>query len=310
MASGLISGKDDLVTDTAPQAVVSAIDGAVRLPEGTDLGAADYARLGPDLVITAPDGATFIVSEYFLIEPPADLMAGDSARLGGETAVRLAGPLAPGQVAQASATDAAQPIGKVELVDGTVTATRSDGSIVELAVGDPVFQGDIIESADASGIGIVLADDTTFAMAESGRMVLDEMIYDPGAQEGSLAVSVLEGVFTFVSGQVAKTDASAMTIETPLATIGIRGTQAGIDMRDGKLVVVVMQESAAANSFVGDTLVIGRDAGDTVTFSDAGNWTNIDAAFALDRDGDAANESYTAFEHESGSARVYVENIA
>ncbi|MEK9670883.1 MAG: hypothetical protein VW268_00080 [Rhodospirillaceae bacterium] len=42
-------------------------------------------------------------------------------------------------------------------------------------------------------------------------------------------LSVVKGVFSFVSGQVAKTDPDAMKIDTPVATIGIRGTQVGIE---------------------------------------------------------------------------------
>ncbi len=104
-----------------------------------------------------------------------------------------------------------------------------------------------------AGVGIVLADETTFSMGAEGRMVLDEMVYDPGAQEGSLAISVLQGVFTFVSGQVAKADPDAMVLETPVATIGIRGTQAGIDIADGQnLTIVNMEES---NSFVGEIVI-------------------------------------------------------
>ena len=53
-------------------------------------------------------------------------------------------------------------------------------------------------------------------------------------------MSVVEGVFTFVSGQVAKTDPDAMTLDTPVKTIGIRGTQVGIDLTGDEMTVVLM----------------------------------------------------------------------
>jgi len=152
-------------------------------------------------------------------------------------------------------------VGSVENVAGTVWATRLDGSRVELAVGDPVYQGDILESGEDGAVGILLADETTFSMAESGRMVVDEMIYDPVAQEGSVSLSVIEGVFTFVSGQVAKTDPDAMTLDTPVATIGIRGTQVGLDLSDGENLGVVLMEEA--DGFVGE-VVITNDSGAVV----------------------------------------------
>ena len=56
-------------------------------------------------------------------------------------------------------------------------------------------------------------------------MVIDEMIYDPSNNSNSSSsFSVVKGVFSFVSGQVAKSGDDAMVVKTPVASIGIRGT--------------------------------------------------------------------------------------
>ena len=147
-----------------------------------------------------------------------------------------------------------EPIGNVVNLSGSVFAVRTDGTRVELKEGDPVYQGDIIESSDDGAVGILLADETTFSMGENGRIVLDEMVYDPATQEGSVNLSTLQGVFTFVSGQVAKTNPDAMTLDTPVATIGIRGTQVGLDVKPegGGMNVVLMEE---ADGFVGEIVL-------------------------------------------------------
>ncbi|MEK9723176.1 MAG: FecR domain-containing protein [Rhodospirillaceae bacterium] len=94
-------------------------------------------------------------------------------------------------------------------------------------VGQPVFQGDTIETdADGSG-GLVFADNSTFSLADEGRIVIDEMVYDAGSQQGASMFNVTQGVFTFVSGQIAKTDVDAMVIKTATSTIGVRGTSGG-----------------------------------------------------------------------------------
>ena len=157
------------------------------------------------------------------------------------------------ELAQALTGVAGEPIGQVETLAGTVTAIRSDGTEATLQVGDSVFQGDTLQSRDDGAIGVVFADQTTFSMAESGEIVLDEMVYDPTTQEGTFAVSVVEGVFTFVSGEIAKTDPDAMTLDTPVATIGIRGTQVALKYDvGGDLQVVLMEE---ADGFVGEVVV-------------------------------------------------------
>ena len=236
-------------------------DGAVHLPTGFNFGTAEFSKAGPDLVMTAPDGRQVVVEDYFASENPPKLQSPQGGELEGATAARLAAANTPAQFAQAAPAGAEQPIGQVQTITGTVTAIRADGTKVELSEGDPVFQGDIIQSGPNGALGIVLADETTFSMAENGRMVLDEMVYDPSTQEGNISMSVLQGVFTFVSGQVAKVDPDAMALKTPVATIGIRGTQVGINLGEEggepKLDVVLMEER---DGFVGE-VVISNNAG-------------------------------------------------
>ncbi|MDH5489833.1 MAG: FecR domain-containing protein, partial [Rhodospirillaceae bacterium] len=249
---------------------VSAGD-PVIIPDGLNPATADFSHEGPDLVMTWPDGSQVVVTDYFMAENQPSLTSTDGARIDGDIASRLAGSQTPGQVAQVGEGVAEQPIGQVDTLSGTVTAVRADGTKVELKPGDPVYQGDILESSADGAIGVVLADETTFSMAENGRMVLDEMVFDPGTQEGSVSLSVMQGVFTFVSGQVAKTDPDAMTLNTPVATIGIRGTQVGLDIADGKEMKVALMEEA--DGFVGE-IVITNNAGVTV-LNGANEFTSI-----------------------------------
>jgi CshA-type fibril repeat protein/VCBS repeat-containing protein len=262
-------------------------DGAVLLPAGVNFGNAEFAQSGSDMVITAPDGTEVVIEGYFDQESAPMLKTPGGAELAGDTATHLARVLSPTQeVAQAAPTSDAQPIGQVESVSGTVVAIRANGDRVELEAGDPVFQGDVLQSGEDGAIGIVLADETTFSMADNGRMVLDEMVYDPGTQEGSISMSVLQGVFTFVSGQVAKVDPDAMTLKTPVATIGIRGTQVGIDLgetADGTpdLRVVLMEES---DGFVGEVVISNAGGIQILNLPDQGSTvSNVDSAPAEPR---------------------------
>ncbi len=130
------------------------------------------------------------------------------------------------EIAQAAAP-AGESIGQVTAFQGTAFITHVDGTKVPASDGTSIFQGDVVETGTGGAVGITFADESTFSLAENGSMVIDEMVYDPGTQSGKSAFSVAEGVFTFVSGQIAKTDVEAMTISTPVAVIGIRGTAGG-----------------------------------------------------------------------------------
>ncbi len=248
----------------------------VAMPQGMSLAEAEFAQDGSDLVLTMPNGNQVKVEGYFDRPNPPPLASADGAVVSGDVAVGLVagaegteilGP-ADGQVLVG--TDGAA-IGQVQNLSGAVFAVRADGTRVQLQVGSQVFQGDVLESGADGAIGVMLADQTTFSMGENGKMVLDEMIYDPAAQTGSVSMSVVQGVFTFVSGQVAKTDPDAMSLKTPVATIGIRGTQVGIEIGEGKPMNVVLMEEK--DGFVGEVVI--ANAGGVRVLNNAGDFTTL-----------------------------------
>jgi Ca2+-binding RTX toxin-like protein len=131
----------------------------------------------------------------------------------------------------AGSTEAA---GRIETISGTITVRRISGESETLSEGDAVYMGDTIDVGDGGNVGVIFADDTTLALGSGAQLVIDEMVYDPESESGSLALSVADGVFSFVSGQISKTADEAMTLNTPVATIGIRGTKgAGVAAPEG-----------------------------------------------------------------------------
>ena len=283
MAEGDMYATGGNQADDAQSLEIGA-DGSVLIPEGHSLSDAGFEMVDGDLVMSWSDGSTSTVEGF--ADTATSLVDSDGAQMSGDMAQQLAQIDAPpaaspdmsfdGIAFDANGTDMiggtdGAPIGNVEDLSGSVFAVRVDGTRVELNVGDPVFQGDILESGPDGSIGVILADETTFSMGEEGRMVLDEMIYDPGTQEGTVAISVLEGVFTFVSGQVAKTDPDAMTLDTPVATIGIRGTQVGINLGEGKDMEVILMEEG--DGFVGEVVV--QNDGGVVILNQAFAGTNV-----------------------------------
>lgn len=136
------------------------------------------------------------------------------------------------QLAQLAGSDEAA--GRIETLTGSITVRRLNGEVATLAEGDEIFMGDTIEVSDQGSVGVIFADDTTLALGSGAQMVIDEMVFDPANESGSLALSVADGVFSFVSGQISKTQDEAMVINTPVATIGVRGTKgAGVAAPEG-----------------------------------------------------------------------------
>ena len=136
-----------------------------------------------------------------------------------------------------SATGLEGAIGKVAVVSGTATiehtaavvvqANISDGP-VPAKVGDFVYRGDAVQTAVDSKLSLVFADGTAFNLSSNARMVLNEFVYDPKGSSNSTFFSLAKGNFTFVAGQVAKT--GNMKFDTPVATMGIRGTTPHVEI--------------------------------------------------------------------------------
>jgi hypothetical protein len=132
---------------------------------------------------------------------------------------------------------AAKPIGKVVTVIGSVTIERVNAVVVQAnvttqqtKVGDAVYLGDVVQTGVDGRISITFTDDTAFDLSSNARMALNDFVYDPNGTSNSTFFSLTKGTFTFVAGKVAKT--GDMKIDTPVATVGIRGTTPHIEIAD------------------------------------------------------------------------------
>ncbi|MEH2531091.1 hypothetical protein V1277_002533 [Bradyrhizobium sp. AZCC 1588] len=134
---------------------------------------------------------------------------------------------------------ASKPIGKIVVATGSVTIERAGAAVIqastagqpgEAKVGDLVYQGDVVATGADGRVGINFTDGTSFNLSNNARMALNEFVYDQKSASNSTLFSLTKGTFTFVAGQVAKT--GDMKVDTPVATMGIRGTTPRVEISD------------------------------------------------------------------------------
>jgi fibronectin-binding autotransporter adhesin len=191
---------------------------AIVVPDAHFLFHADFKRSGVDLILSGDDREV-VLHDYFKGEKRAALASPDGAHLTGDIVNALTGHV---DVAQAGTNPAAgQVIGHVTKLQGNATAIRNGVSII-LNNGDNVEKGDVLQSGSDSTLGITFVDGTVFGLSSNARMVLNEMVYDPNGSNNSSLMSLVAGTISFVAGQTAKH--GDMKIDTPVATMGIRGT--------------------------------------------------------------------------------------
>jgi hypothetical protein len=134
---------------------------------------------------------------------------------------------------------ASNPIGKVIAATGSVTIEHVSAVIVQANVpsqagqtkaGDLVYQGDVVRTGADGRLSINFTDGTSFNLSNNANMTLNEFVYDPNGKSNSTLFNLSKGTFTFVAGKIAKT--GDMKIDTPVATMGIRGTTPHVEISD------------------------------------------------------------------------------
>ncbi|MDA0229708.1 MAG: choice-of-anchor L domain-containing protein [Proteobacteria bacterium] len=274
-ASSALTG----ATGSAPIPISAQGAAEIIVPGGDMLLHADFDRAGSDLLITAPDGTQFVIVEYFSAATQADLMTEGGALLPFDLVAALAGPASPGQYAQSEDGIEEAPIVRVGESVGEVTATRVDGTTVTLGKDSSIFQGDILETGAGAAVAVVFIDETEFSLGEEGRMVLDELIFDPTSLEGSSSFSVVQGVFVFVSGEIAANNPDDMIVRTPVATLGIRGTKVGgRAAAEGEFNTVTMMPEGEGQGEVTGSITVSTQTS-SVTLNTAYQTTAVSSVF-------------------------------
>lgn len=151
-----------------------------------------------------------------------------------------------------AATQAADQVGLAEVVKNTVTASQSG----QLGVADPVFAAEQI-SADANSHGeLKLNDDSLVIVGENSSVSLDDFVVG-GTQFQTATLKVVKGAFRFITGNSPK---NAFKIETPLSTIGVRGTvfDVYVDEGTGATRVVLLHGAVRVCAFGGACIIADR----------------------------------------------------
>lgn len=125
---------------------------------------------------------------------------------------------------------AAEPVGNVATLTGIATVIRNKDSI-PLKLQDDIFMNDTLQTSANSTLGVTFNDATTFNLTANARITVDNYVYEDGGKQNAALFDVTRGTVAFVAAAVAKT--GDMTISTPTATLGIRGTTGLVEVPEG-----------------------------------------------------------------------------
>ncbi len=131
-------------------------------------------------------------------------------------------------VAQTAATNAPlETVGRIIVLEGQGWLIHQDETRERLAVGLPVLRGDQVQTEGDSSSQIGFDDKSVVTVRPASRVGIEDFAWNPEEGTGQAVLELFMGAFRAVTGLIAERKPEAYNVKTPVALIGVRGTDFG-----------------------------------------------------------------------------------
>jgi hypothetical protein len=154
-------------------------------------------------------------------------------------------------------------VGEVERTKLSVNASVGGGKRA-LHPAAPVFLKETVETGDAARAMLRFSDRTQVTMGEKASLLVDEFVFASG---GSTVLKLARGALRYTSG-VGRDPTTEVRLVTPVATIGIRGTDFWVGPIEGAVGVVLL-DGVVEIANAGGTVVLDEPREGTLIFGAA-----------------------------------------
>ena len=129
-------------------------------------------------------------------------------------------------VTEAFAADAK---GLVVASRGTVIASNADGESRELGQGDEIFVTDEIMTAPKSFAVVQFLDGAKVTIKPNSEIIIEDYVYN-GNSGDKATLNLVSGGLRVITGAMAKNNPENYKVKTPVALMGVRGTEFAIQL--------------------------------------------------------------------------------
>jgi FecR protein len=161
---------------------------------------------------------------------------------------------------------------------GTISDVENDAQIVSAneattaVVGLAVHMKDELRTGADGRLQVTFQDQTVLTLGEEARIIIDRYVFDPDRGTGEALLQATQGAFRFAAGQLKDMRNKTITVSTPVAEIGVRGTEFWGGPIDGQYGVLLIE---------GEVTVSNQ--GGTIRLSNPGEGTEIRSRFESPR---------------------------
>jgi len=119
---------------------------------------------------------------------------------------------------------AAADVGQIKIAKGQVAVERK-GQTLAGQVGLLLEPADILKTGADGSVGITMRDNSLLSAGPNSILSLEHFEFDATTSQGRFDARLHRGTLAVVSGRIAKRSPQAMTVRTPSAVLGVRGTE-------------------------------------------------------------------------------------
>ena len=139
----------------------------------------------------------------------------------------------------------AHEVGDVQAVERNAFGTPPDASKEPKHAGDAVAFKELLETLPKSGMLVRFTDGSKLTLGAESKVLVDDFVYDPGNPTSKALISLPAGKLRYVTGSMPK---GQTTIDTPTATMVLRGTNVAVDSRGDDTLLYVEEGSVSVHS--------------------------------------------------------------
>ena len=162
-------------------------------------------------------------------------------------------------------------VGRVVEQTGPTEIVRNKKSTPS-SVNTAVQMNDTVVTARAKA-RLEFDDKTTVNITEQSKITIDEFVYDPRSGSGKLAMKMVQGTARYASGQIAKNSPQNVNVQTPTATVAVRGTDFSMTVDELGRSLVMLLPSCDDRGCVTGAISVSNDAG--TVFMDVAYQTTV-----------------------------------
>jgi len=151
---------------------------------------------------------------------------------------------------------------------GEISELRGNGEVLRADETDKLLARtslDILSYDDVrtgnGRLGITFLDSSVIRLTEHSKIIIDEYIYDANPSKSKMALKMASGTARFITGALGRIDKENISIETPSASIFIRGTDftTTVDELGRSLIILLPNPDGSSSGSISVETIAGTE---------------------------------------------------